>query len=262
MKIVSWNINSIRIRIPLISKFSQHHQPDVICFQETKVEDHLFPKQELQNLGFEYCYFSGQKSYNGVAIVSKIPLEIKEKIDIANYGQARHISVLINQNIELHNFYVPAGGDKPDPEINDKFDHKLKFIDWMIDFFSQKKDQKIIILGDINIAPFPEDVWSHKALLKVVSHTPIETEKMAALQKTLNWIDCFRNEKNKNDKLYSWWSYRGKNPLESDRGRRLDHVWITPNLKNNLKKSEIFKEFRIEEKPSDHVPIMAEIHNI
>jgi exodeoxyribonuclease-3 len=259
MKIVSWNINSIRIRIPIIKKFTYQHQPDIICFQETKVEDHLFPVEELQKLGFQYCYFNGQKSYNGVAIISKVPLEVKKRIDILRYGQARHISVTIDQKIELHNFYIPAGGDDPDPKINDKFDHKLKFLDWMIDFFSQKKDKKIIILGDMNIAPYPEDVWSHKALLKVVSHTPVETKKMIELQKTLNWVDCFRNEDNKGEKIYSWWSYRGKKPLESNRGRRLDHVWITPNLKNNLKKAEIFKKFRLEEKPSDHVPIMAEI---
>ena len=259
MKIVSWNINSIRIRIPLIKKFAQQHQPDIICFQETKTENHSFPSATLQNLGFKYCFINGQKSYNGVAIISKIPLMIREKIDILNYNQARHISVVINQEIELHNFYVPSGGDEPDPEINNKFDHKLKFMDWMIDFFSQQQQQKIIILGDINIAPHPEDVWSHKALLKVVSHTPIETEKMLKLQQTLNWIDCFRNEKNKTEKLYSWWSYRGKKPLESNRGRRLDHIWITPNLFNKFKTAKIFKEFRIEEKPSDHVPIMIEI---
>jgi exodeoxyribonuclease III len=261
MKITSWNINSIRIRIPIIEKFNKKYNPDVICFQETKVEDRFFPVKELEKIGFKYFYFNGQKSYNGVAVISKFPLEIKEKIDILNYGQSRHISVLINKKIELHNFYVPAGGEIPDPLINDKFDHKLKFLDWMIDFFSNKKSEKLIILGDINIAPYPEDVWSHKALINVISHTPIETEKIKKLQQSANLIDCFRNEKNINEKLYSWWSYRARKPLESNRGRRLDHIWISSNLKQKLLDYKIFKEFRIEDRPSDHIPIMIDINN-
>jgi len=259
IRISSWNINSIRIRIPLIQKFVNDYRPDIICFQETKVEDGLFPVKEFDKMGFSYLYFNGQKSYNGVAIVSKTPIEIKEKIDILNYNQARHISIIIDQEINLHNFYIPAGGDEPDPEVNDKFDYKLKFLDWMIDFFSKKQHEKTIILGDFNIAPYPEDVWSHKALLKVVSHTPIETDKIEELQETQDWIDCFRNPGNANNKLYSWWSYRARQPLISDRGRRLDHIWVTPDLKGYFRGFQMVKEFRVEEKPSDHIPLIIDI---
>ncbi len=258
LKIISWNINSLRLRLGLLKDFVKQNQPDVICLQETKVIDELFPINEIKNLGFDYIEFSGEKSYNGVAILSKIPFSNPQKIDILSYGHKRHLSVdleIAGQKIVLHNFYVPAGGDIADVNINDKFDHKLKFIDWMSDFFQKQYKQKIIIVGDMNIAPLEHDVWSHKQLLKVVSHTPIEIEKMTNLQKTLNWIDCHRLFVDKKKKLYSWWSYRAKEALKSDRGRRLDHIWATPNLKSNIKSSTIYRDFRDKDKTSDHVPI-------
>jgi exodeoxyribonuclease-3 len=150
---------------------------------------------------------------------------------------------------------VPAGGDIPDAALNHKFDHKLKFIDWMSEFFAAQKDKKIIMVGDLNIAPLEHDVWSHKQMLNVVSHTPIEVEKMSALQQSLDWIDTHRFFVDKSKKLYSWWSYRALDPLGSDRGRRLDHIWATPNLKAHIKSMKIYHEFRIENQPSDHVPI-------
>ncbi len=257
-KIISWNINSVRLRLPLLQKFVVKNQPDVICLQETKVVDELFPVDEIKNLGFDYIEFSGEKSYNGVAILSKIPFSNPQKIDILGYSHKRHLSFdleIAGQKIALHNFYVPAGGDIPDVNLNDKFDHKLKFVDWMGDFFKSQKNQKIIMVGDMNIAPLEHDVWSHKQLLNVVSHTPIEVEKMNNLQKSLDWVDSHRLFVDESQKLYSWWSYRARNALESDRGRRLDHIWTTPNLKNNICSTNIYKEFRAEERPSDHVPI-------
>lgn len=260
MKIVSWNINSLRLRLPLLKKFVDLNQPDVVCLQETKVENGLFPLLETKALGFDFVDFDGEKSYNGVAILSKIPFKKSEKIDILNYGQKRHILVNLETKIgeiKLHNFYVPAGGDIPDIKLNDKFDHKLKFIDWMGEYFSQQKDKKTIIVGDMNIAPLEHDVWSHKQLLKIVCHTPIEVEKMNNLQKSLNFIDTHRHFIDENKKLYSWWSYRAKDPLGADKGRRLDHIWVSPNLEKNIKSMEIYRDFRKEERPSDHVPIQT-----
>ena len=258
MKIVSWNINSLRLRLPLLKKFVEQDNPDVICLQEIKVSDPEFPLLEVKSLGFDFVEFSGEKSYNGVAILSKFPLTKIEKIDVLNYGQKRHISAAIQINgdeILLHNFYVPAGGDAPDVALNLKFDHKLKFVDWMGEYFSAKKNQKIIILGDFNIAPLEHDVWSHKQLLKVVSHTPIEVEKLSHLQRSLNFIDTHRFFTPENEKLYSWWSYRAADPLGANKGRRLDHVWVTPNLKHHIKSMKIHRDFRIETQPSDHVPV-------
>ena len=258
MKIISWNINSLRLRLPLLKKFVAQNNPDVICLQEIKVSDPEFPLLEVKALGFDFVEFSGEKSYNGVAIFSKFPLTKIEKIDVLNYGHKRHISATLKTKIgevELHNFYVPAGGDIPDVALNDKFDHKLKFVDWMSDYFAPQKKQKIIILGDMNIAPLEHDVWSHKQLLKIVSHTPIEVEKMTRLQQTLNWVDTHRHFVPKNEKLYSWWSYRANDPLGADKGRRLDHIWATPNLKSYIKSMKIYRDFRGETQPSDHVPI-------
>ena len=254
MKIVSWNINSLRLRLPLLKKFVAENSPDVVCLQEIKVQDADFPLLEVKALGFDFVEFSGEKSYNGVAILSKFPLSKISKIDVLNYGHKRHISAKI-KDVEIHNFYVPAGGDIPDVTLNDKFDHKLKFVDWMTEFFAQQKNKKIIILGDMNIAPLEHDVWSHKQLLKIVSHTPIEVEKMENLRRGLGWIDTHRNFIDESQKLYSWWSYRAKDPLGANKGRRLDHIWATPNLKNQIKSMKIYRDFRAENQPSDHVPI-------
>lgn len=261
MKIVSWNINSIRLRLPLLKKFIDEVNPDIICLQETKVVNESFPLLEVKALGFDFVEFDGEKSYNGVAILSKLPLLDVQKIDILDYGHKRHICANFatkNGAISLHNFYVPAGGDVADVKINPKFDHKLKFLDWMSDFFKSKSDQKIIIVGDMNIAPLEHDVWSHKQLLKVVSHTPIEVERMNILQKSLNFIDTQRFFVDDSKKLYSWWSYRARDPLGADKGRRLDHIWATPNLAKNIKNMAIYRDYRSHEKPSDHVPILTE----
>ncbi|OFW80200.1 MAG: exodeoxyribonuclease III [Alphaproteobacteria bacterium RIFCSPLOWO2_01_FULL_40_26] len=258
MKIISWNINSLRLRLPLLKKFIAQANPDIVCLQEIKVSDVEFPLLEVKSLGFDFVEFFGEKSYNGVAIFSKFPLIKTEKIDVLFYGHKRHISATLATKlgeVDLHNFYVPAGGDIPDPGINDKFDHKLKFIDWMSEFFAPQKNKKIIMVGDMNIAPLEHDVWSHRQLLDVVSHTPIEVEKMMRLQNTLNWIDTHRFFVPENEKLYSWWSYRALDPFKSNRGRRLDHIWTTPNLESRIKTAKIYKDFRIENQPSDHVPI-------
>lgn len=258
MKLISWNINSVRLRMPLITEFIDEQNPDILCLQELKTQDEFFPLQDFKDLGYQYAEFSGEKSYNGVAIISKLPLKNVEVIDVLDYGHKRHIKCDIETKIgdvEIHNFYIPAGGDIADVKTNPKFDHKLKFVDFMNEFFTAKKEQNMIIVGDFNIAPLENDVWSHKQLLKVVSHTPIEVEKLTDLQKSAELIDSHRLKINDTEKLYSWWSYRGKEPFKSNRGRRLDHIWTSKNLKNNIAKVETYKEYRIKEKPSDHVPI-------
>lgn len=264
MKIVSWNINSLRLRINLLKKFSEIDDSDIICLQEIKVEDQLFPLKEIQAMGYNFVEFSGEKSYNGVAILSKIPLTKISKIDILSYQHKRHISASVNTaigEIEIHNFYIPAGGDIADPNLNNKFDHKLKFLDWMINFFNSSTfaNKKIIILGDFNIAPFEHDVWSHKQLLEVVSHTEIEVKKLNKIKQTLNFIDTHRQHIPLNQKLYSWWSYRAIEPLKSNRGRRLDHIWISKNLEQYLNSTKIYRDFRLEPQPSDHVPIQIDL---
>jgi exodeoxyribonuclease-3 len=261
MKIATWNINSVRLRLPIVQEFVEKEQPDVLCLQETKVMDELFPKEGLQALGFEYIAFKGQKSYNGVAILSKIPFVDSQAIDIANQGEARHVCATLSNGVTVHNFYIPAGGDEPDVTINPKFKAKLEFVDAMKAWFANNAnaDSRLIAVGDFNIAPYEHDVWSHKQLLKVVSHTPIEVEKLLALRDGLDWVDVARHFVPQDQKLYSWWSYRNRNWRQSNRGRRLDHIWVTPLLKETLQSYQTHDYARDWEKPSDHVPIVAQM---
>jgi exodeoxyribonuclease-3 len=259
LKIISWNINSLRLRLPLLAKIVEEINPDIVLLQETKVRDEEFPLLAIKQMGFEFVEFSGEKSYNGVAIISKIKLKDVQKINVLDFNHKRHISAVIETEIGeivIHNFYVPAGGDIADPKINDKFLFKLNFMDWMIKYFSSNhKNQKIIMAGDINIAPLEHDVWSHKQLLNVVSHTEIEVKKLQILQETIGFIDSHRLFTAPHLKLYSWWSYRALDPIKSDRGRRLDHIWTSPNLKSHIEIANIYKDFRLLPLPSDHVPI-------
>lgn len=259
MRLVTWNINSVRLRTGLIEKLANDHNPDVICLQETKCPDDLFPFETFEKLGYKHIHIHGMKSYNGQAILSKTPFETTEIYHRAGKEDCRHIAAQI-QGITLHNLYVPAGGDEPDPDINEKFEHKLNFVDEMTGWFQQnhKPTDKVIAVGDFNIAPYEHDVWSHKQLLKVVSHTPPETDRLAKMLESLNWVDVTRQFIPMEDKAYSWWSYRNRDWKKSNRGRRLDHVWVTEPLKAALAGHDILAEARDWEKPSDHVPVIVD----
>lgn len=260
MKIATWNINSIRIRLDILAQCISILKPDILCLQETKVEDALFPFEEVAKLGLPHVYFAGQKSYNGVAILSNLPLSDVHSMDILNNGEKRHIGAKLPNGTQIHNFYVPAGGDIPDINHNPKFKDKLAFVDAMHQWSKElPKKASCIIVGDFNIAPYEHDVWSHKQLLDVVSHTPIETEKLENLRKSLEWIDVARHFIPYEEKVYSWWSYRNRDWAASNRGRRLDHIWTTKDMKNKLASFHVFKEARSFEKTSDHVPVLLEL---
>lgn len=257
VKLATYNINSVRLRIQRVLELLQTENLDVLCLQETKTEDATFPNDALCEAGYEHTVFRGEKSYNGVAIISRLPLS---DVQMVSHVQdcARHISATLPDGTELHNFYSPAGGDEPDPEINPKFKHKLAYVDALRDWFSEHraKSDKIIAVGDFNIAPYEHDVWSHKQLLSVVSHTPIEVEKLGEFKDSLNWADVAREFVPEDEKCYSWWSYRNRDWRKSNRGRRLDHIWVTPPLKDSVKSFEILSDLRDGEKPSDHVPVV------
>lgn len=260
LRLATWNINSVRIRLPLLARLVQEQQPDILCLQECKVVDELFPVQDIMALGFPHVVFSGQKSYNGVAIFSKLPLADVKVEDVIGNGEKRHIQATLPDGTELHNFYVPAGGDIPDVALNRKFADKLAFMEAMTAWAGglQKKD-KAILVGDLNIAPYEHDVWSHKQLLDVVSHTPIEVEHMARLREAAGWVDVARQFTPLDQKLYSWWSYRNRDWSISNRGRRLDHIWVTPMLAPALISCRTLREVRGWENTSDHVPVLMEI---
>lgn len=260
MRLVTWNINSVRLRAPLVQRLVDEVAPDVLCLQETKVVDELFPHDALAEL-FPHRHVRGMKAYNGVAILSRIPFTETGGQDWCGRADARHASVTFDGGVELHDFYVPAGGDEPDPDINDKFAHKLRFLDEMTAWSrAQASPQaKRILVGDLNIAPLEHDVWSHKQLLKIVSHTPVEVERLQQLQASQDWVDAARHFVPDTEKLFSWWSYRSRDWRESNRGRRLDHVWVTPALTKSLRSASVFTDARDWLKPSDHAPVVVDI---
>mgnify|MGYP002775778806 CR=1 FL=1 len=156
---------------------------------------------------------------------------------------------------------MPAGGDEPDRNANPKFAHKLDFVDEMGAWFERepKAGGKAILVGDLNIAPLEHDVWSHKALLDVVSHTPIEVEKFSRAQAAGRWYDALRHFVPHDQKLYTWWSYRSPDWNAADKGRRLDHVWVSPPLADTVETMRVFRDVRAWERPSDHAPVKVEL---
>jgi exodeoxyribonuclease-3 len=259
VRIATWNINSVRLRIHHVLRFIKEQNIDVMCLQETKTHDDFFPSYDFSKIGMEFQYFRGEKSYNGVAILSKIEFEKNGYINYCNRDDCRHVSVKLREKIELHNFYVPAGGDEPNTDLNPKFKHKIDFLNEMKSYFRGDKNTQKILVGDLNIAPLENDVWSHKQLLNVVSHTPIETETLSDIISSGEWVDVMREIIPHHEKLYSWWSYRNRNWEISNRGRRLDHVWVSKKLFPQVKSGVIYKETRSWERPSDHVPIIIDI---
>lgn len=267
MRILTWNINSVRLRLPLLKKVARESGADVICLQETKVTDDLFPADEIVRMGYSHIHINGMKSYNGVAILSKTPFVRKAVHSRVGRNDCRHIAVQMKSKrfktpFEIHNLYIPAGGDIPDRDQNDKFAHKLDFVDEVGIWFSDnyKPDQPLIALGDFNIAPLEHDVWSHKQLLDVVSHTPVEVEKLLSMKDRLEWQDAIRHFIAADEKCYTWWSYRNRDWKKSNRGRRLDHIWMTKPLIPHLQTHSILAKYRDAEQPSDHVPVVVDVN--
>lgn len=263
LTISTWNINSVRLRIDLVAKFVKATRPDVLCLQETKCPDDKFPLKRFKRLGYEHIALNGQKGYHGVVVLSRLPFERKTNKDYCGKTDCRHASIVLGERaglkdeITLHNYYVPAGGDIPDPELNPKFAHKLSFLDEMrvCADLTPKNGQRAIIVGDLNVAPFEHDVWSHKQMRNVVSHTEVECEKLNALRATGAWVDALRNFVPDSEKLYTWWSYRSPDWKIADKGRRLDHIWVSQSLGDRMIGTNITKHARDWERPSDHVPV-------
>lgn len=254
--LATWNINSVRLREALVCKLMQEEAPDVLCLQECKSPVDKIPREGFEALGYRYMVARGQKGYNGVAILSKLPIEEVAAGDYAGLGHARHIAGRLENGVTIHNFYVPAGGDIPDRAQNEKFGQKLDFLTHMRDDFFANRPARSILVGDLNIAPREDDVWNHKSLLKIVSHTPIEVEHLGETQDAGGWVDVTRQDIPEG-LLYSWWSYRSPDWDAADKGRRLDHIWATPDISNAAHGSRILRAARGWEQPSDHAPVFA-----
>ena len=257
--VASWNINSVRLRMPQVARFLAEEAPDVLCLQEIKTIEGLSPFQAFAEIGYPHCIVHGQKGYHGVATVSRLPLRELTRHDWQDNGEARHVGVELlgaGRGMVIENVYVPAGGDMPDRDQNPKFGQKLDFLERMTRW-AERIDRPTLIVGDFNVAPLECDVWNHKALLKVVSHTPIEVEALARFRDAHGWADLGRALIPAPERYYSWWSYRAKDWKAGDRGRRLDHMWASPELAAQARDHRVHEATRDWTQCSDHVPLIT-----
>ncbi|MBJ3775984.1 exodeoxyribonuclease III [Acuticoccus mangrovi] len=261
LTIVTWNINSIRARIDLFGMMTKKLRPDVVLLQETRVTDGSFPLKTMHRRGFKHTALNGRGGHHGVAILSKVPLDDVRIDIIGGIDQSRHVSAVVDWGgpARLHSLYVPSGGDEPDVETNEKFRQKLEFVDGMLEWGQSAVGERAIVAGDFNIAPYPSDVWSHRQLLDVISHTPAETDRLENVRASQGWVDVVRRDRPEPQEVYTWWSYRNKTWPGSNRGRRLDHIWASPSLADSVREIDVLREARGWEKASDHVPVVARI---
>jgi len=261
VKLTSWNVNSVRLRLPQIERFLSEISPDVLCLQEIKCLADQFPAKAFEQAGYPHQAICGQKGMHGVAIVSKLPIVEMPQPSFCHRQEARAQIVQV-AGFELLNLYIPAGGDEADAKINPKFAHKLDYLERLQASFANRSDQKtapVVLVGDLNIAPGEFDVWSHKQLLRVVSHTPVEVAALHTVQASFDFVDMARICIPEPKPLFSWWSYRSKDWTKNNRGRRLDHIWLSRPLAAKQSASNIHFEVhtscRSWERPSDHAPI-------
>ncbi|MGZ8406502.1 MAG: exodeoxyribonuclease III [Caulobacteraceae bacterium] len=264
LRLCTWNINSVRLRHEQVARFVAEQAPDVICLQEIKCREGEFPAQAFIDMGLPHLKIAGQKGWHGVAIASRLPIEEAPPLQACREGHARCVGGKV-AGVEIHNFYIPAGGDTPDRALNPKFDHKLDFYETLTRELSRRDpSEPIVIAGDLNVAPGENDVWNHKYMSRVVSHTPVEVEAMRALQASLGFIDLGREAVPEPEKLFSWWSYRAADFRASNRGLRLDHLWVTPALRaaafgTGKAEARVHDDVREWERPSDHAPVTADL---
>jgi exodeoxyribonuclease-3 len=264
LRLCTWNVNSVRLRAEQAARFVAEQAPDVLCMQEIKCREGEFPAQAFVDMGLPHLKIQGQKGWHGVAIASRLPLEEVKPLDVCREGHARCVSARV-AGMEVHNFYVPAGGDTPDRDANPKFDHKLDFFERLTtEMAARDPSAPLAIVGDLNVAPSEYDVWNHKFMSRVVSHTPIEVEAMARLKDAAGFIDLVREAAPEPQKLFSWWSYRALDFRASNRGLRLDHIWITPGLRDaafrqGAAAARVHDDVRAWERPSDHAPVSADL---
>ena len=254
----------MRLRHEQVARFVADQAPDVLCLQEIKCREGEFPREAFEAMGLPHLVISGQKGWHGVAIASRLPIEPAAPLEVCREGHARCAAGIIG-GIEVQNFYIPAGGDLPDRALNPKFDHKLDFFERLTRLAAARDPKSPLVLtGDLNVAPGEHDVWNHRFMSKVVSHTPIEVEAMASLKAAGGFTDLVREAVPEPEKLFSWWSYRAADFHASNRGLRLDHVWITPALREAALQggkavARVHDDVRAWEKPSDHAPVSVQL---
>lgn len=264
LRLCTWNVNSVRLRVDQVARFVAEQAPDVLCLQEIKCQESEFPAEAFAAAGLPHLRISGQKGSHGVAIASRLPLEPAPPLTLCREGHARVVSARV-AGVEIQNFYIPAGGDLPDRALNAKFDHKLDFLEQLaLALRARDPQDPLAVVGDLNVAPGENDVWSHRQMLKVVSHTPQEVAALRAVQDALGFIDLPRAVVPDSEKLFSWWSYRAQDFRASNRGLRLDHIWVSPGLREaawrtGKAEARVHADVRAWERPSDHAPVSADL---
>jgi exodeoxyribonuclease-3 len=253
LRVATWNVNSVRLRVEQTARLMDEQGIDVLCMQEIKCQTHEFPADGFAGLGLPHLKVSGQKGWHGVAIASRLPIEETAPLDVCREGHARCVSVKV-AGVEIHNFYIPAGGDVADRALNKKFDHKLDFYEQLTaDMARRDPKAPLIVTGDLNVAPGEFDVWNHKYMSKIVSHTPVEVEAFKALMDSLGFLNLLREATPEPEKLASWWSYRAADFRQSNRGLLLDHILISPGLKDAA-----FAGGKPSSRVLDHAPVIAD----
>ena len=250
-----------------MAKFIKAVRPDVLCLQETKCPDDKFPRKRFKRLGYEHIALNGQKGYHGVVVLSRLPFETFDIQSFCGKTDCRHVSAMLGERaglrdpVTLHNFYVPAGGDIPDPTVNPKFAHKLVVPrrDARLRRAALRRQRAAsILVGDLNVAPLEHDVWSHKQMLRVVSHTPVECEKLdrRADEPAAGSTPCACSCPSRRSSTRGGATARPTGQT-ADKGRRLDHIWVAPALADRFADSRYRKDARGWTRPSDHVPVTA-----
>ena len=261
LRIATWNINSVRLRIEQVARFVAEAKVDVLCLQEIKCLEDQFPRNAFIEMGMPHLKVAGQKGWHGVAIASRLPIEHSDTFQACKLGHARCVSARV-AGVDIQNFYIPAGGDTPDRALNPKFDHKMDFYEQLTGVVAaQDPAAKLLMCGDFNIAPSEFDVWNHRYMSKIVSHTPLEVETLNRLQAAGGFNDVVRDAFPEPQKLASWWSYRAQDFRKSNRGLRLDHIWTSPGLTPSVVagSATIHDTVREWEQPSDHCPITVDL---
>ncbi len=255
MKIATWNVNSINVRMPQLLDWLKAAEPDVVCLQETKTVDDKFPEGELKAAGYD-SVFTGQKSYNGVAIISKFPITDPQKnfLDDDDESPKRLIAATVN-GIRIVNTYVPNGSELG----SDKFKFKLDWLQRLRRMFDATCDGQsdVLLCGDFNVALTDLDVWNPEAMAGKLHFSKPER---AAVTHVKQWgfTDLFR-EKNGDVREYSWWDYRA-GAWQRNHGLRIDHIWTSASLTAKCKKCWIDRSTRALTLPSDHAPVIAEFN--
>lgn len=253
MKIASFNVNSLRARLRILLDWMEKESPDILCLQETKVSDEDFPRKEFLKTGFNMV-FRGEKTFNGVAILSKMPFE-GSVYGFEDGSEASRLITARANGLTVVNTYVPQGFHP----LSERFREKLDWLQRLYYYFSEnfKPDMPIIWAGDFNIAPEPEDVYD-PILLK--GHVGFHPDEHAILQRFREWgfVDLFRLH-NRGGSQYTFWDYTTKNAVKKGLGWRIDHIWASSRIAKKSVRSWIDISPRLLQKPSDHTPIIAEV---